>query len=83
MQSSYLCFTYWVNILLYFSILLNFNYYSLINIIIIFSKENTALRAGVDPNRIFVIPNAVDTDIFRPLSTAPNEVMPTKECMIN
>lgn len=44
------------------------------------SKENTALRAGVDPNRIFVIPNAVDTDIFRPLSTAPSVVKPTKEC---
>ncbi|KAH9391235.1 hypothetical protein TYRP_006833 [Tyrophagus putrescentiae] len=43
-------------------------------------KENTALRAGVDPNRIFVIPNAVDTDIFRPLSTAPSVVKPTKEC---
>ncbi|KAH9414799.1 hypothetical protein DERP_008640 [Dermatophagoides pteronyssinus] len=33
-------------------------------------KENTALRAGVDPNRIFVIPHPVDTDVFRPLSTA-------------
>lgn len=45
-------------------------------------KENTALRAGVDPNRIFVIPNAVDTDIFRPLSTAPSVVKPTKELTI-
>lgn len=29
-------------------------------------KENTALRAGVDPHRISVIPNAVDTAIFTP-----------------
>lgn len=33
-------------------------------------KENTALRAGVDPTKIFVIPHPVDTDVFRPLSTA-------------
>ncbi|XP_015787298.1 N-acetylglucosaminyl-phosphatidylinositol biosynthetic protein [Tetranychus urticae] len=29
-------------------------------------KENTALRAGVDPNKIYVIPNAVDTNVFKP-----------------
>ncbi|KAI7685478.1 hypothetical protein SSS_01206 [Sarcoptes scabiei] len=41
-------------------------------------KENTALRAGVSPNRIFVIPHPVDTDIFRPLSTSP-DVISAKE----
>lgn len=30
-------------------------------------KENTALRAGVPPEKIFVIPNAVDSNAFRPL----------------
>lgn len=29
-------------------------------------KENTALRAGVSPEKIFVIPNAVDSDVFKP-----------------
>ncbi|GLH02894.1 uncharacterized protein GBIM_08842 [Gryllus bimaculatus] len=29
-------------------------------------KENTVLRARVHHNRVFVIPNAVDTDIFTP-----------------
>ncbi|XP_074593820.1 phosphatidylinositol glycan anchor biosynthesis class A [Brevipalpus obovatus] len=29
-------------------------------------KENTALRAGVVPEKIFVIPNAVDADTFKP-----------------
>lgn len=30
------------------------------------SKENTVLRAGLEPNRVFVIPNAVDTTVFTP-----------------
>ncbi|GAQ89246.1 phosphatidylinositol glycan class A [Klebsormidium nitens] len=30
------------------------------------SKENTALRSGLPPHRISVIPNAVDTAVFRP-----------------
>lgn len=31
-----------------------------------FSKENTALRAGVEPHLISVIPNAVDAEMFKP-----------------
>lgn len=46
-----------------------------------FSKENTALRAGVDPNRIFVIPHPVDTDVFRPLSTA-NQINKSDKCKL-
>lgn len=30
------------------------------------SKENTVLRSGISPERVFVIPNAVDTAVFRP-----------------
>lgn len=30
------------------------------------SKENTVLRACLPPERVFVIPNAVDTSKFRP-----------------
>ncbi|KAI1715327.1 PIGA (GPI anchor biosynthesis) domain-containing protein [Ditylenchus destructor] len=29
-------------------------------------KENTVLRAGLPPNRVFVIPNAITTDLFTP-----------------
>ncbi|MCL4139377.1 UNVERIFIED_CONTAM: hypothetical protein GTU68_060936, partial [Idotea baltica] len=29
-------------------------------------KENTVLRANVDPDRVSVIPNALDSDLFRP-----------------
>ena len=46
-------------------------------------KENTALRAGVSPDKIFVIPNAVDTDMFRPLSTAPEKIIVPKDCSEN
>lgn len=31
-----------------------------------YRKENTALRANVKPDTIYVIPNAVDNDIFVP-----------------
>ena len=31
------------------------------------SKENTVLRACLPPDRVFVIPNAVDTPKFKPL----------------
>jgi phosphatidylinositol N-acetylglucosaminyltransferase subunit A len=30
------------------------------------SKENTVLRSGLPPNKVFVIPNAVDTAMFKP-----------------
>src|SRR4051794_7625858 len=30
------------------------------------SKENTALRAGLLPHKISVIPNAIDTSLFTP-----------------
>ena len=30
------------------------------------SKENTVLRANIDPRRVSVIPNAVDTSVFAP-----------------
>ncbi|XP_042441990.1 phosphatidylinositol N-acetylglucosaminyltransferase subunit A-like isoform X1 [Zingiber officinale] len=30
------------------------------------SKENTVLRSGITPNRVFVVPNAVDTAMFTP-----------------
>jgi len=43
-------------------------------------KENTALRAGVSPDKIFVIPNAVDTNMFRPLSTAPDKISVVDDC---
>ncbi|KPM05396.1 N-acetylglucosaminyl-phosphatidylinositol biosynthetic protein-like protein [Sarcoptes scabiei] len=46
-------------------------------------KENTALRAGVSPNRIFVIPHPVDTDIFRPLSTSPDIGLPKRNRFVS
>ncbi|KAL8463735.1 hypothetical protein ACS0TY_033619 [Phlomoides rotata] len=30
------------------------------------SKENTVLRSGLPPKRVFVIPNALDTSMFKP-----------------
>ncbi|KAL5726107.1 phosphatidylinositol N-acetylglucosaminyltransferase [Ranunculus cassubicifolius] len=30
------------------------------------SKENTVLRSGLPPGKVFVIPNAVDTAVFKP-----------------
>ena len=36
------------------------------NLCLFFSKENTALRAGVQPHLISVIPNAVDAEMFKP-----------------
>ncbi len=40
------------------------------------SKENTVLRANVEPSRVSVIPNAVDTSVFtpNPSARAPNVV---------
>lgn len=35
------------------------------------SKENTVLRSGISPNKVFVVPNAVDTAMFTP---APNRL---------
>ncbi|KAF5187211.1 Phosphatidylinositol n-acetylglucosaminyltransferase gpi3 subunit [Thalictrum thalictroides] len=32
------------------------------------SKENTVLRSGLPPEKVFVIPNAVDTAVFKPAS---------------
>ncbi|KAK9138596.1 hypothetical protein Sjap_009190 [Stephania japonica] len=32
------------------------------------SKENTVLRSGLAPEKVFVIPNAVDTAMFKPAS---------------
>jgi len=37
-----------------------------------YSKENTVLRASLDPLMVSVIPNAVVADSFRPLSQAPS-----------
>jgi len=36
------------------------------------SKENTVLRAALDPHMVSVIPNAVITDNFRPAPYKPN-----------
>src|SRR5687767_5222429 len=36
------------------------------NFLSFYSKENTALRAGVPPKRVSVISNAVDTQVFTP-----------------
>ncbi|KAM5582281.1 phosphatidylinositol N-acetylglucosaminyltransferase subunit A [Rosa sericea] len=33
------------------------------------SKENTVLRSGLPPEKVFVIPNAVDTAMFKPAPT--------------
>lgn len=35
------------------------------------SKENTVLRASLDPERVFVIPNAVVSEQFTPDPTLP------------
>lgn len=35
------------------------------------SKENTVLRACIPPNRVYVIPNAVEASLFRPAGTPP------------
>ena len=32
----------------------------------LFSKENTVLRASMNPRMVSVIPNAVDADVFTP-----------------
>ncbi|KAL4580440.1 hypothetical protein LXL04_016632 [Taraxacum kok-saghyz] len=32
------------------------------------SKENTVLRSGLPPDKVFVIPNVVDTTMFKPAS---------------
>ncbi len=42
------------------------------------SKENTVLRAALDPHMVSVIPNAVITDNFRP---APYRVTPPEQSM--
>ncbi|XP_051138717.1 phosphatidylinositol N-acetylglucosaminyltransferase subunit A [Andrographis paniculata] len=42
------------------------------------SKENTVLRSGLPPEKVFVIPNAVDTAMFKP---AP-ERLSSKEIVI-
>ncbi|XP_058748490.1 phosphatidylinositol N-acetylglucosaminyltransferase subunit A-like isoform X1 [Vicia villosa] len=35
------------------------------------SKENTVLRSGLPPEKVFVIPNAVDTSMFKPAAACP------------
>ncbi|CAI8592426.1 unnamed protein product [Vicia faba] len=35
------------------------------------SKENTVLRSGLPPEKVFVIPNAVDTSMFKPATDCP------------
>lgn len=35
------------------------------------SKENTVLRSGLSPEKVFVIPNAVDTAMFKPALERP------------
>uniref|UniRef100_A0A2P2LFP3 phosphatidylinositol N-acetylglucosaminyltransferase n=2 Tax=Rhizophora mucronata TaxID=61149 RepID=A0A2P2LFP3_RHIMU len=41
------------------------------------SKENTVLRSGVPPEKVYVIPNAVDSAMFKPASERPgsNEIV--------
>ncbi|XP_024028259.1 phosphatidylinositol N-acetylglucosaminyltransferase subunit A isoform X1 [Morus notabilis] len=41
------------------------------------SKENTVLRSGLPPEKVFVIPNAVDTAMFKPAAKRPrgNEIV--------
>lgn len=41
------------------------------------SKENTVLRSGLPPEKVFVIPNAVDTAMFKPAPVRPgnNEII--------
>ncbi|XP_047175184.1 phosphatidylinositol N-acetylglucosaminyltransferase subunit A isoform X2 [Vigna umbellata] len=36
------------------------------------SKENTVLRSGLPPEKVFVVPNAVDTSIFKPAVNRPS-----------
>nr|XP_025673444.1 phosphatidylinositol N-acetylglucosaminyltransferase subunit A isoform X2 [Arachis hypogaea] len=36
------------------------------------SKENTVLRSGLPPEKVFVIPNAVDTAMFKPAVVQPS-----------
>ena len=36
------------------------------------SKENTVLRSGLPPEKVFVIPNAVDTAMFKPAEVRPS-----------
>jgi len=36
------------------------------------SKENTVLRSGLSPAKVFMIPNAVDTAMFKPASVRPS-----------
>ena len=36
------------------------------------SKENTVLRSGLPPEKVFVIPNAVDTAMFKPAVERPS-----------
>lgn len=37
------------------------------------SKENTVLRSGLPPEKVFVIPNAVDTAMFKPAAERPKD----------
>ncbi|XP_022154115.1 phosphatidylinositol N-acetylglucosaminyltransferase subunit A isoform X2 [Momordica charantia] len=41
------------------------------------SKENTVLRSGLPPEKVFVVPNAVDTAMFKPASNrlSTNEII--------
>ena len=34
--------------------------------LVVFSKENTVLRANVEQDKVSVIPNALDTSVFKP-----------------
>ncbi|KAH0851647.1 hypothetical protein HID58_089987 [Brassica napus] len=36
------------------------------------SKENTVLRSGLSPGKVFMIPNAVDTAMFKPADVRPS-----------
>ncbi|CAF2363066.1 BnaA10g27110D [Brassica napus] len=36
------------------------------------SKENTVLRSGLAPGKVFMIPNAVDTAMFKPADVRPS-----------
>ncbi|XLU59387.1 hypothetical protein S245_018596 [Arachis hypogaea] len=36
------------------------------------SKENTVLRSGLPPEKVFVIPNVVDTAMFKPAVVQPS-----------
>lgn len=51
-----------------------------------FRKANTVLRGHVKSDHVYVIPNAVDTTVFRPLTPQEKKPPPDKglkQCLIS